>query len=243
MTRLYCVCAALLIALLLAASAAGPGASTAAQESSPVASPEGTASGCGASAATPVAVVTPPSSAAGEPELLMSPERLMWAGGPHAVVLLHQINLDMRSWTPQAEALAAAGYAVVAIENAGPNGLGIAIADLRGRCGIETVTVIGASIGGNVAGDALRSDPAAFDRIVILSSDVDTSLFGDMPKLFVASEGEGMSYDPAALATASAGDDNTSITYPGTAHAQEIFQTENGPDLLGQILAWLAAHP
>ena len=180
--------------------------------------------------------------AVAEPELLTAPERLAWVGGPHAVILLHQVGMDMHSWAPQASALAGVGYTVVAIQNSGPNGLKLAIADLRQRCGVATVTVVGASIGGNVAGDALRSAPEAIDRIIFLSSDVDVSLFGEMPKLFVASDGEGMSLDPAALARESAGTDNTAVSFPGAAHAQEIFATNNGGALLALILAWLDAR-
>jgi pimeloyl-ACP methyl ester carboxylesterase len=128
----------------------------------------------------------------------------------------------MRSWTPQAETINAAGYTVVSIQNAGPKSLQITLADLRQRCAVRTVSVVGASIGGQIASNALRDDPAAFDRIILLSSDVDVSLLADMPKLFVASEGEGMSFDPSADAAESMGDDDTAVSYPGTAHAQDI---------------------
>lgn len=239
MTRFCHIRIALLMAVLVAA-AAPAGVTASAQDASPAATP---ASGCSVSAGSGTPVASPAATSPVEPALLTSPERLVWAGGPHAVVLLHQNNLGMRSWIPQAETLVAAGYTVVAIENAGPKSLQIALADLRARCQIRTITIVGASIGGQIAQNALRDDPAAFDQIILLSSDVDVPLLGDMPKLFVASEGEGMSFDPVAAAAESAGDDNTAVAYPGTAHAQDIFPTEHGPALLELILAWLAAHP
>ena len=236
MARPYRVRAAFLMAILLAV-VAGDDRHISAQDASPNATP---ASGCGVAPAAGTPVASPVATAA--PTLLTSPERLVWAGGPHAVILLHQINLDMRSWTPQAESLNAAGHTVVAIARAGPRGLLLAIDDLRTSCGVTTVTVIGASIGGNIAQDALRIEPDAFDSVILLSSVVDVPLFDVMPKLFVASEDEGMSYDPVAQAESSAGDDNSAVIYPGTAHAQDIFATDNGADLLGQILSWLVAH-
>ena len=242
MIRLRRYLVGLSLALSIAAAMAGPNPSMSAQPATPAATP---AAPCGIpSAAAPMASPVGGGASIGEPELLTGPpERLVWVGGPHAVVLLHQSNLNMRSWTRQAEAIATAGYTVVAIQNTGPNGLRIAIDDLRTGCGIMTVTVVGASVGGLIAQEALRTDPAAFDSVVVLSSSVDVALLGEIPKLFVGTEGEITSFDPVTQAETSAGEDNTAVLYPGDAHGQEIFDTEYGPDLLSTLLDWLAAHP
>ena len=238
MIRLRRYLVGLSLALSVAAAMAGLNPSMSAQPATPAAP-------CGIpSAATPMASPVGGGASIGEPELLAGPpEHLVWVGGPHAVVLLHQSNLNMRSWARQAEAIATAGYTVVAIQNTGPNGLRIAIDDLRTGCGITTVTVVGASVGGMVAQEALRTDPAAFDSVVVLSSPVDVALLGAIPKLFVGTEGEITSFDPVSQAETSAGEDNTAVLYPGDAHGQEIFDTEYGPDLLSTLIDWLAAHP
>jgi len=159
-TRLNCLRIALLISVLTTAAVlAGPTAF--ARDASPAATPT---SGCGVSAGFGTPIASPAASSTVEPALLSVPLRLVWTGGPHAVVLLHQNNLDMRSWIPPAEAIRAAGYTVAANENAGPKSLQLALTDLRDRCGARTITVVGASIGGQIARSTIRH-PADHDHI------------------------------------------------------------------------------
>ena len=64
---------------------------------------------------------------------------------------------------------------------------------------------------------------------------------GEEPKLFVASEGEPGADIPAQLVEVSPGDDNQVLVVGGSAHAQNVFDTEQGPEVLEVLLERLSA--
>ena len=74
------------------------------------------------------------------------------------------------------------------------------------------------------------------DQLILLSSTGDVSGLGAYPKLFVASEGEGMADTVQRMADEAPGSENEALIVPGDAHAQAIFQTEQGEPLLTAIL-------
>ena len=64
----------------------------------------------------------------------------------------------------------------------------------------------------------------------------DVSGLGPAPKLFVASEDEGMAEAVRRMAKEAQGKQNEALIFKGSAHAQEIFRTSNGPRLTSAIL-------
>ena len=111
----------------------------------------------------------------------------VYGKGEHGVVLAHGGRFNKESWEKQARALAAAGLRVVAIDFRGygqSKGPGqsdplsaplhydvlAAVRYLR-NTGAETVSVVGASMGGTAAADAvIAADPGEIDRLVLLAA-------------------------------------------------------------------------
>ncbi|GAB4407412.1 MAG: hypothetical protein OHK0032_02760 [Thermodesulfovibrionales bacterium] len=67
----------------------------------------------------------------------------------------------------------------------------------------------------------------------------DVSGLGPAPKLFVASEDEGMADAVRRMAKEAEGKQNEVLIFEGSAHAQAIFRTLNGPRLTSAILEHL----
>jgi pimeloyl-ACP methyl ester carboxylesterase len=110
-------------------------------------------------------------------------------GLARGLILAHGGQFDEKSWRPQAEEFARAGFLVLAVRFRGdrfnpdgsPSAQGsyventgdvvAAAAYLRG-VGAKTVDAIGASLGGDAVGDAdAMSTPGTFDRVVFLGSE------------------------------------------------------------------------
>lgn len=168
-------------------------------------------------------------------------EALVWPGGPRAVLLAHGAVYDAASWEPQAEVMRAAGYTVLAVEDISASTIVAGIAWLRAAADATGVVVIGASAGGGGALRALADDPEGVVGLVLLGATGETAALGAYPKLFTASEGEGLTDRLEAMAAASPGDANRVEIIPGDAHAQATFRTPQGDRLLQSILAFLDA--
>ncbi len=200
--------------------------------------------GCGpGSAATPGGAATP-AAVAGTPAVgdsgtrvqLGDGEALVWGDGTAGAVLAHGAIYDAASWRPQAEAIAEAGAVALAVENTSAAAILDGVRFLRERCGVETVTLIGASAGASGAFEAARIEPDAVDGLIILSASGEVGDLGEFPKLFVASEGEGIAEAARRMAEEAPGSENEALILPGDAHAQAIFTTEQGSRLLAAIL-------
>jgi ABC-type uncharacterized transport system substrate-binding protein len=74
------------------------------------------------------------------------------------------------------------------------------------------------------------------------SSAGDVAGLGTAPKLFVASEGEGMADTARQMAKDSPGTQNDVLIVKGSAHAQAIFRTSEGPRLKKAILERLVSR-
>ena len=72
-----------------------------------------------------------------------------------------------------------------------------------------------------------------------MSATGEVSALGDYPKLFVASEDEGLAEQLTAMADGAPGDQNETLILPGAAHAQAIFASDQGDALVEAILAFL----
>lgn len=188
----------------------------------------------------------------------------MYGKGDHGVVLAHGGRFNKESWENQARALAAAGFRVLAIDFRGygqSRGPGqsdplsaplhfdvlAAVRYLR-QTGAETVSVVGGSMGGGAAADAsIEAEPGQVDRLVLLAA-----LAGGPPerikgrKLFVTARNDTTASGAPRLIRIReqydrAPDPKELVILEGSAHAQFIFQTDQGERLMREILRFLSA--
>ncbi len=182
----------------------------------------------------------------------------VYGEGDRGVVLAHGGRFNKESWEKQARALVKAGFRALAIDFRGdgksPSGaqtrpsydvLG-AVRYLR-KTGAKTVSVVGASFGGDAASEAsVEAEPGEIDRLVLLANGgIDKpeqmkgrKLFitcrddlgpGDKPRLLKIREQYERAPGPKEL-----------VTLECSAHAQFIFATDQGERLLREILRFLS---
>ena len=187
----------------------------------------------------------------------------VYGEGIHGLVLAHGGQFNKESWKKQATILATAGFHVLAIDfrGYGPSrGPGqsnpmdaplyfdvlAAVRYLR-KIGAKSVSVVGASMGGWAAGEAsIRSEPGEIDRIVFLGS----APLGSAEKLkarslFIVARDD-TSEDGPRLPGIRAQFEKTPepkqlIIVDGSAHAQFLFQTDQGEKVMREILDFLSA--
>ncbi len=189
----------------------------------------------------------------------------LYGSGNRAVLLAHGGQFNKDSWREQAPILARAGFLVLAINYRGdtfnangmPSALGsdddnatdvqAAAAYLKG-IGAKSVAAIGASLGGDAVGDAeARSPLGIFDKMIFLGSEG-----GDAPeklrgrKLFIVARGDA---DDSVLRLPGISkhceqtpEPKQLIILDGSAHAQFLFATAEGPQLIREILKFLKAN-
>ena len=184
--------------------------------------------------------------------------------GSRGVVLAHGGRWTKESWKPQARELTAAGYWVLAIDfrgrgrSRGPeadtSGEGVrfdvlaAVRYLRER-GAATVSVVGASFGGTAAAEAsVEAREGEIDGIVLIAHGAieepgkmkgsklfilaRDDVYGDerLPRLPRIKAQFDRATEPKEL-----------VLLDGSAHAQAIFDTDQGPRLMAEIKRFLAA--
>ena len=132
--------------------------------------------------------------AAGSPESVevAGGGALLWGEGDRGAVLAHGAAYDAASWREQAERLAGNGVAALAVEDTSARSVAEAAGYLREERGVRNVTLIGASAGTAGVLDAAEENPGLVDGVILLSGTGKVSGLGEYPKLFVASEGEGI---------------------------------------------------
>ena len=180
-----------------------------------------------------------------------------------AIVLAHGGRFNKESWAQQARTLVAAGFEVLAIDFRGygkSHGPGdkdpmdaplqfdvLAAVRYLHQNGAKTVSIIGGSMGGGAAGDAsIASKPGEIDRLILLGAAPngpaeklkspiliivardDTS--GDGPRLPGIQKQFDKAPQPKEL-----------IVLDGSAHAQYLFQTDQGKRVMQEILRFLSA--
>jgi pimeloyl-ACP methyl ester carboxylesterase len=187
----------------------------------------------------------------------------VYGGGSRGVLLAHGGQFNKESWKKQAAVLTEAGFLVLAIDfrgygqSRGPgqsdvqtaplyNDVLAAVRYLR-RNGAKTVSVVGASLGGWAAADAsIKSEPGEIDRLVFLGS----APTGNAEKLKVRSlfivarddTGGGEPRLPGIRAQyEKAPEPKELIIVDGSAHAQYLFQTDQGERVMQDILRFLSA--
>jgi dienelactone hydrolase len=184
--------------------------------------------------------------------------------GKRGIVLAHGGRFDRTSWRKQADVFANKGFIVLAISFRGdrknpdgsPGSFGsapdnatdvLAAIDYLHSRGMQRVAAIGGSFGGDAVGDAdARSAPGEIDRIVLLGSsggDFPAQLKG--PKLFLVARDDRSADGPRLPEITQhyeqAPDPKKLIVLEGSAHAQFLFDTEQGPRVMEEILKFISA--
>lgn len=188
----------------------------------------------------------------------------LYGAGTKALILAHGGRFNKESWRSQAETFAHAGFLVLAVRFRGdalnpdgsPDAKGsdadnatdvLAAAAYLRKMGAKTVSAIGGSLGGAAVGDAdARSTPGTFDRIVLLGSaggDAPAKLHGR--KLFIVARddqsGSGPRLPEITEHFRSAPQPKRLVVLDGSAHAQYLFATPQGPLVMKTILDFLQA--
>lgn len=163
-----------------------------------------------------------------------------WGDGDYGVVLAHGAAFDAASWEEQATAIAEEGATVVAVEDISPEAIAGAVEQLRAD-GATGVALVGGSAGADAILRLLGEQPDLADQVILLSPNTTVDGLGDQPKLFVASEDEAVADVSRELASSAPGDDNEALILPGSAHAQNIFDTDQGGPALDAVLERIRA--
>jgi pimeloyl-ACP methyl ester carboxylesterase len=187
----------------------------------------------------------------------------LYGAGEKGVVLAHGGPFNKESWAKQARILEAAGFRVLALDFRGygqshgpgqsqplsaPLQLDIlaAVQYLR-RTGSKSVSVIGGSMGGSAAGDAsIASPPGVIDRLVLLGAAPNGPADKlKSPILFIVARDDANSDGPRLPWIREqferAPQPKELIVVEGSAHAQYLFQTDQGERVMREILRFLSA--
>ena len=187
----------------------------------------------------------------------------MYGKGDHGVVLAHGGRFNKESWEKQARALAAAGFRVLAIDfrgygqSKGPGQSDPLSAPLHfdvlaavryvRNAGAKTVSVVGGSMGGGAAADAsIAAEPGEIDRLGLLAASTSgpsEKLKGR--KLFITARDDTTASGKPRLVRIReqyerAPEPKELVILEGSAHAQFIFQTSQGEQLMREILRFLS---
>ena len=188
---------------------------------------------------------------------------LLYGMGERAVVLAHGGQFNKEEWEPQARVIAASGFRVLSIDFRGygqSRGPSNAVGDDEARrhdvlaavrylrmTGAKTVSVVGASMGGDYAAEAAEAEPAAIDRLVLLAAGAYTTLTRMKgPKLFIMSRNDVIGDNQPRLPAIRREYERASgpkhfIVVEGSAHAQALFATPEAERVLREILDFLSA--
>jgi pimeloyl-ACP methyl ester carboxylesterase len=188
----------------------------------------------------------------------------VYGTGDRGLVLAHGGRFNKESWAKQARVFATAGFRVLAIDFRGygqsrgpgdsdPLGAPLhfdvlaAVRYLR-KIGAKTVSVVGGSMGGSAAGDAsIMSDPHEIDRLVLLGAAPN----GPAEKLksatlFIVARDDANDDGPRLPGIRAqyekAPKPKGLIVLDGSAHAQFLFETDQGDRVMREILQFLSSR-
>jgi pimeloyl-ACP methyl ester carboxylesterase len=187
----------------------------------------------------------------------------LYGASDRGIVLAHGGRFNKESWAEQARTLVAAGFEVLAIDFRGygkSHGPGdkdpmdaplefdvLAAVRYLHQNGAKTVSIIGGSMGGAAAGDAsIASKPGEIDRLILLGAAPN----GQAEKLkspiliIVARDdtsGDGPRLPGIRAQYEKAPQPKELIVLDGSAHAQYLFQTDQGKRVMQEILRFLSA--
>jgi dienelactone hydrolase len=209
---------------------------------------------CAAAAQKPVTIEVPGAAAPVHGDL--------YGSGGRGIVLAHGGRFNKESWAAQARVLAEKGFTVIAINFRGdtvnkdgsPSAEGsdadnaadvLASARYLQAMGFKSVSAIGASLGGDAVGEAdAAAGPGTFDGVVFLGSEG-----GDHPerlsgrKLYLVARddtsGDGLRLPGIKDHFDRAPQPKKLVIVDGSAHAQYLFGTSEGPRVMDEILQFL----
>lgn len=186
----------------------------------------------------------------------------LYGSGDRGVVLAHGGRFNKESWEKQARTLEAAGFRVLSIDlrghgqSRGPGQADLdsapyhwdvlaAVRYLR-KTGVKTVSVVGASMGGEAAADAsIESQPGEIDRLVLLAAWTGgpaEKMKGR--KLFIVARDDANDDGPRLPKIRAnyekAGGPKKLIVVDGSAHAQYLFATDQAERVMREILNFLS---
>lgn len=189
----------------------------------------------------------------------------LYGSGASAVVLAHGGRFDKESWEDQARALADAGFLVLALnfrgygDSRGP-GESDALAaplhlDILGavqylmESGADSIGVVGGSMGGSAAAEAAAaSGPEEISCLILLASGAgERPELIQVPTLFIIARDD-LQLDGTPRLV-SIREDYEMVQAPkdlvlmdGSAHAQYLFDTPQGSEVMAAIVAFLSEH-
>jgi pimeloyl-ACP methyl ester carboxylesterase len=186
----------------------------------------------------------------------------LYGQGTRAVLLAHGGRFKKESWREQAGSLVSEGFRVLAIDfrgfgcSTGPSQANFdhapfekdviaAVRYLKAH-GAKTVSVVGGSFGGAAAGDAsIKSAPGEIDRIVFLGAAPNLSAEKLKSRtLFIVARDDandsGRRLPGIRAQYEKAPQPKELVVLNGSAHAQFLFQTDQGPRVMQEILRFLS---
>ena len=185
----------------------------------------------------------------------------IYGKGERGVVLAHGGRFNKESWVKQALVLAKAGFRALSIDfrgrgqsrgpqsKSGDDGVQydvLAAVRYLHKTGAKSVSVIGASFGGEAAADAsIEAEPGEIDRLVLLAA------WTDRPpekmkgrKLFIVARDDtnddGLRLPKIRANYEKAVRPKELVILDGSAHAQFLFATDQGERLMREILRFLS---
>ena len=188
----------------------------------------------------------------------------LYGSAERAVVLAHGGRFNKESWAEQARALQAAGFEVLAIDFRGygkSHGPGdkepkdapleqdvLAAVRYLHAHGAKSVSIVGGSMGGAAAGDAsIDARPGEIDSIVMLGAAPNKPADKlKSPSLFIVARddtsGDGPRLPGIHKQYEKAPQPKKLVVLKGSAHAQDLFQTDQAERVMQEILQWLSGE-
>jgi pimeloyl-ACP methyl ester carboxylesterase len=185
----------------------------------------------------------------------------VYGRGKRGVVFARGARFNKESWDKQAQAVALVGFRALVFDfrghgqSRGPAGrppdqgrrfdVLAAVRYLR-NSRATTVSVIGASMGGDYAAEAAEAEPDAIDRLVLLAAGAYTPLVrAKARKLFLMSRDDVIGDNkprmpPIRDQYGKASGPKEFVVLEGSAHAQLLFQTDQGDRVMREILRFLS---
>jgi pimeloyl-ACP methyl ester carboxylesterase len=188
----------------------------------------------------------------------------VYGAGDRGVVLAHGGQFNKESWEKQARILAANGFRVLAFDfrgfgqSRGPGQADLftapvqldvlaAVRYLR-KSGAKTVSVVGGSFGGSAAADAaIQADPGEIDRVVLLAAGPGSQPEKFcVPKLLIIARDDANDDGPRLPKIRAewqkVPEPKELIILDGSAHAQFLFETDQGDRVMREMLRFLSTH-
>jgi pimeloyl-ACP methyl ester carboxylesterase len=188
----------------------------------------------------------------------------VYGTGDRGVVLAHGGQFKKESWDKQARVLVANGFRVLAFDfrgfgqSRGPGQADLFTAPMQldvlaavrylRKSGAKTVSVVGGSFGGSAAANAaIQAEPGEIDRVVLLAAGPGSQPEKfKVPKLLIIARDDANDDGPRLPKIRAewqkVPEPKELIVLDGSAHAQFLFQTNQGDRVMREMLRFLSAR-